>query len=101
MAERAVGVPTPSASDWNAQVCTGAERSSITSTWLALPATGIEWLRFAGLVAQVAFLVVLCRGFNIENSAYTGRLLPLILFGFVANHLVAPTYRLRLFAATA
>ncbi len=94
-----MGVPTSSAPEWSASVGSGAERSSSVPSWLALPATGSEWLRFAGLVAQVAFLVVLCRGFNIENSAFTGRLLPLILFGFVANHLVAPAYRLSLFAA--
>lgn len=99
MTERAAGAPRPTAPEWRAPGATEKVEQSGQSTWLALPATRTEGWRFAGLVAQVAFLVVICRGFNIENAAYTGRLLPLILAGFVVNALLAPRFRMAFFGA--
>lgn len=96
MAEQVTSAPSPGAPEWSAAGTTGVLSRA---GWVVLPATRGEWLRFAGLVAQVAFLVVVCRGFNIENTAYTERLLPLVLVGFIANHLAAPRWRMALFAA--
>src|SRR5262245_59533615 len=75
----------------------GARRERLA--WLALPATAAEWLRFAGLAAQLGLVWLLASGFHIENSAFYNRLLPLIFAGFLVNHLLAPKYRLRFFAA--
>jgi D-alanyl-lipoteichoic acid acyltransferase DltB (MBOAT superfamily) len=58
-----------------------------------------ELAAVAGVVGQVALLVVVIRLFRIESPAFYDRLAPLLLLGFIGHHLLPGRWRLGGFVA--
>jgi D-alanyl-lipoteichoic acid acyltransferase DltB (MBOAT superfamily) len=57
----------------------------------------VRMAKFAGLVLQLALLLLVARQFELENQALYAHVLPLVFYGFLIHYFLPLTYRLPFF----
>lgn len=63
-----------------------------------MEAVAVNLVLLAGVAIQVWLLLLLMQSFRIESEAFYGRLMPLVLAGFVVHHLLPMPARMPFFA---